>query len=405
MSDPDQSPCPAPLPWIRPGWFLCGLALGFASLSWLGWECGRTDYHPGYARIYPAISPETNYYPTLNEMLAIVRQRCRRDQILVIVGGNSILEGVWQPVADLWSAHLQELLGDRFCVVNFAFRGGSPTDGGAVVAEVLRREYPRQIYIADEAPFNGVSSFAHEPYRYIFWQAYFRGLLLHDPARSRDIALYRSTPEGRRVFMEAAISTWFDVALNYRDLWNRACFQDFCTVPSYLGEYFPRLLTPRKAFADDEPDAYDPAFRDRRYPPAAFDTEMTIVRNATGQFYSRDRSGAWVLWSVERNQLSKIYPKAFPRSLIARTMILVSQNSPYYRRHLTPEELERDELGYRDAVQLWRDAGYTALEYGRDFSVDDFGDRTHLSKTGGHKLAELLAPQVRELARKLSYLP
>src|SRR5271157_686214 len=152
MSSEQPGPSPTPLPWMRAEWFLLGLLLGFGALSWLGWRAGRTDYHPGYARIHPAISPEMNYYPTLNEMTAIVRQRCRRDQVLVIVGGNSILEGVWQPVGDLWSARLQELLGDRYCVVNFAFRGGSPTDGGAVVAEALREEFPRQILIVNEAP-------------------------------------------------------------------------------------------------------------------------------------------------------------------------------------------------------------------------------------------------------------
>jgi len=404
MSSEQPGPSPTPLPWMRTEWFLMGLLLGLGALSWLGWRAGHTDYHPGYARIYPAISPETNYYPTLDEMTAIVRQRCRRDQVLVIVGGNSILEGVWQPVGDLWSARLQELLGDRYCVINFAFRGGSPTDGGAVVAEALRKEYPRQIYVADEAPFNGVESFAHEPYRYIFWQAYFRGQLMADAARSRHISEYRWNADQRRIFMESAISVWFDAVLNYRDFWNRVCFEDFCTVPSLLGDYVPKMLAPRRTFRDDEPDAYNPIFLAKKYPAASFDTEMFIVRNMTGQFYSRSRDGSWVLSQAKRAELAQNYNEAFPRALIPRTLILVSQNSPYYRSRLTPEERERDEQGFRDAVQLWRGAGYAAMDYGRDFGDDDFGDRSHLSKTGGRKLAEMLAPEVRALAQRLSYL-
>lgn len=402
MSEPAASPSSA-APWMRPGWFLAGIALGLAGLSWLGRSAGRTDFHPGYARIYPAISPETHYYPTLDELLTIVRARCRTDQTLVIVGGNSILEGVWQPVGDLWTRHLQELLGEHYCVINFAFRGGSPTDGGAVVAEVLRREFPHQIYVADEAPFNGVDSFAHEPYRYIFWQAYFRGWLLDVPARSRHIAEYQWNKEQRRTFSEAAISVWLDRALNYRDLWNRVCFEDFCTVPSYFGDYFPALLTPRRKFGDEEPDAYDPAFMAVKYPASSYEAEMRIVRDSSGQFYARAGDGAWQLSPAKHKELAKIYAEAFPPQLIPRTLILVSPSSPYYRSRLTPDETERDRQGYADAVRLWGDAGYPAMEYGRDFTEDDFGDRTHLSKTGGRKLAEQVAPEIRALADRLSY--
>ncbi len=405
MSGTDTSTSSRALRWIRPGWFVAGLVAGLGALSWLGWQSGRTNFHPGFSRIYPAISPETNYYPTLDEMIAVVRSRCRHDQVLVIVGGNSILAGVWQPEADLWSKHLQELLGNHYCVINFAFRGGSPTDGGAVVAEVLRREYPHQVYIADEAPFNGVESFAHEPYRYIFWQAYFRGLLIDSAPREMRISQYLWNSGQRRIYTEAKINGWLDRALNYRNLWNRVCFEYFCTVPSYLGDYFPKILTPRRKFADDEPDAYNPDFMKRKYAPAILDAEMNIVRNLTSRFYTRAYDGRWLLSKAKHKELALIYSEAFPKSLIPRTLILVSQSSPYYRSRLTDDERARDVQGYKDSVQLWRDAGFTAEDYGANFSDDDFGDRSHLSKTGGRKLAEAIAPIVGEIAGRTSAQP
>jgi hypothetical protein len=341
----------SPYPWVRPGWFLAGLALGLAGLSFVGWLSGRTDYHPQYARIYPAISPETNYCPTLNEMTAIVRQRCRPDQVLVIVGGNSILEGVWQPVADLWSDHLQQLLGDRYCVINFAFRGGSPTD-----------------------------------------------------ARRRAVSEYQWDPDQRHILQEAAVSTWMDSALHYRDLWNRVCFEDFCTVPSNLGDYIPAMLTPRREFKDEEPDAYDPAFMSKKYPASVLPTEMGIVRSVTSQFFRRGRDGVWRLSWAKHRELARNYAEVFPKDLIARTLILVSRSSPYYRLRLDADEQVREDLGYHDAVLLWQGAGYPAVEFGRDFTDDDFGDRIHLSTTGGRKLAALVAPQVSAIAAKLSYL-
>jgi hypothetical protein len=399
---------PANLPsarfqWIRPIWFLSGFTFGLVGLAWLGHRTALTDYHPGYVRLYPATSPEASYYPTLNEMAAIVRARCRPDQVLVIVGGNSILQGVWQPAAQIWSKHLQELLGDKYCVVNFAFRGAAPTDGGAVLAEALRNEYPRQIYIADEAPLTGVESYGHEPYLYLFWQAYFRGQLLAFPPRDERLRQYRLVPEHRRMLVETAISVLFDRLFNYNDLWNRVCFEWACTVPSYLGQAIPELLTPRRKFPDAEPDATDPDMVAIRYPAKFMDTEMEIVRGPM-VFYHPGADGHLVLAPVTREDLTQRFDEAFPQPLKARTLMLISRSSPFYVRQLDSAEKAVYDQAFADTVQLWRESGYSAIEYGRDYNDDDFGDRTHLSKLGGWKLAADVAPQVQSMAKKLAYL-
>jgi hypothetical protein len=405
MSSPDTSVQPSVPAWMRPWWFLAGLLAGLGALSYEGWQRGHTDFHPGFSRIYPAISPETNYLPTLDELLSIVRHRCRRDQVLVVVGGNSILAGVWQPEPDLWTKRLQEKLGDRYCVVNLAFRGGSPTDGGAVVAEVLRREFPRQIYVANEAPFNGVEAFAHEPYRYLFWQAYFRGWLLDSPGREKQISRFKWNAGQHKAYNEAAASVWLDEALNFRDLWNWVTFEKVCTVPSYLGDYVPAMLAPRRTFKDEEPDAFNPIFLARKYAPSSLDAEMAIVRGFTERFYHRGPSGEWVFSKPDFEARDGLNGEAFPKELKARTLILLSRNSPYYRRLLSAEEQSRDDEGYRQAVQLWARNGYPVMEYGRDFGDNDYGDRTHLSKTGGARLADAVAPRIEAMARDLHYLP
>ena len=40
---------------------------------------------------------------------------------------------------------------------------------------------------------------------------------------------------------------------------------------------------------------------------------------------------------------------------------------------------------------------------GPDFTVDDYHDRTHLTAAGGTKLADALAPVVRQMADRLGY--
>ena len=149
-----SEPAPVPVPrFFQPVTLLAGVVLGLIGLAWAGRAVTGRDWHRDFVRFHPLIAPESMYQPTIGEMRAIVRARCRPDQILVIVGGNSIFQGVGQPVENLWTRHLQELLGDRYAVVNLAFRGSSPTDAGALAAESLRDEYPRQIYLANVPPF------------------------------------------------------------------------------------------------------------------------------------------------------------------------------------------------------------------------------------------------------------
>jgi hypothetical protein len=409
MSDPVSQVHPARFQWLSAYWFLGGLALGLVALGWLGRRVARTDYHPDFIRFFPPTSPETNYFPTLNEMTAIVRARCRPDQVLVIVGGNSILQGVWQPSAEVWSKHLQELLGDRYCVLNFAFRGAGPANGGAVVAEVLRNAYPHQIYIANEASQTAVESIGFDPYRYLTWQAYFSGQLIDYPPRNAMIADYRSTPEGRRVLIDAAISTLFDRALYYRDLWNLITFKYFCTIPSLYAAALPELLTPRSKIPDAESDATSTENVNNRlnaigpYAASGFATEMQIVRGF--EIYShREPNGHWVLAEATRADMYEHFMASFPTQLKARTLMLISRSSPYYRRHLTPDEAIGEDTAYQNTVEIWEKAGYAAMSYGRDFDDDDYGDRTHLSKLGGAKLADAVAPKVRALAEQLGYL-
>ena len=404
MNAPESGfPPPARFGWIRPWWFLTGLVLGLASLGLVGARVGRTDLHPGFVRFHSIISPECNYFPTLDEMTAIVRARCRPDQVLVIVGGNSVLQGVWQRDVDIWSARLQELLGDGYCVVNFAFRGAAPADGGAVVAETLRKEYPRQVLIANDGVLTGTESVTHTPYSYIFWQAYFSGKLITYPAREARVKEYRNSGEPWATnYAEARASAWLDSVLHYKDLWNAVTLNYVGSVPNYLQLYFPLYLKPHRLYADPEQDGTDPRFDDIHYPPSTLEVETQIVKGPQ-LYYSKDGQGKWGLAAISRRDLAFRYGESFPPALKARTLMLVSGSSPYYIRRISADDKAMVVQATEDSVALFRGAGYPTIDYGWDFEPEDFGDRTHLTKLGGWKLAALVAPQVREISRKLGY--
>jgi hypothetical protein len=46
---------------------------------------------------------------------------------------------------------------------------------------------------------------------------------------------------------------------------------------------------------------------------------------------------------------------------------------------------------------------FTALHVGTEYLPEDYADWSHLTASGGAKLAEQVAPKVREMARRLGY--
>lgn len=389
-------------PPIRPGWFFFGLALGLVTLGWLGRYVGRTDYHPGFVRFNQAISPEGNYFPTVDEMCAIARGCCRPDQVLVVVGGNSILYGVWQMQQEVWTGRLQELLGPRYCVVNFAFRGAVPTDCGAVVAEALRDEFPRQIYIANEAPLTGEDAFGSAPYRFVFWQAYFSGRTLPFAPRDRQVRRYLSDRAHWNEAFELIFKEETDRVLHDTDFWNWVGFRHFFTVESRYSLEPERRFLPRSEFPDDEVDGNDPKWDGVHYPPAADALETNLVFAGARLAYDPTPHG-WRLKPAFHDDMLRTFGEAIPDRLKARTLILLGRNSPHYWNLGSPEDQDRGVAAIRDSVQLWRRAGYAAIEYGRGYSAEDYGDRAHLAPSGGRKLAAEVAPEVRAIAERLGY--
>src|SRR5207245_11801285 len=97
------------------------------------------------------------------------------NKIIVIVGGSSVLHGTGQAASQVWTRKLQEVLGERYQVINLALRCGRTNEFGQVAAEMLLAEYPQMIFICD--CFSG-DLFA-EPdglfYKYFYWDAYYKG--------------------------------------------------------------------------------------------------------------------------------------------------------------------------------------------------------------------------------------
>ncbi len=379
-------------------WFAYGLLLGAVLLAGMVWRARTTEFHRGgFLRFHPLASPESQYRPTVEEMVSIVRNRCRPDQVLVLVGGNSILYGVGQPAAEVWTRRLQELLGARFCVINFAFRGGSITDGAAVVSEVLRDEYPQQILVANAAPIQASDPVGVEAYRYLIEYAYGNGLFTASPERDARLqtlpAVHPDTP-----------AYWFNRLeryLGFRTFWNSVAWNHISTVPFDLMPRFPTWSRARADWPDPEPDTSLVPIEER-FLPQFFDKELEVARAFSGEVTEKDpASGQWRVRPPTEQSFRANAARMRPDSLKAKTLVITSGNNPYHTRHFTADEQIRDEFARQASVRLWEEMGYAALAYGPEMSVEDYVDRTHLTKSGGNKLADLVAPEIRALAAQL----
>jgi hypothetical protein len=289
-------------------------------------------------------------------------------------------------------------------VVNLAFRGAAAADGGALVAEVLHQEYPRQIYVTNVGVMQAADPAGSDPYRFAFWEAYYKGLLMNYAPRNQALRVhYQGSPGDRQTRVEIIGRVWLDRVLHFRDLWNWIGMRWVFTVPIVYYPTWTERLQPRQNYTDQEGNFDDTPFS-QRFSDRGLDIELRIVRGSTEGYYQPAVDGGWVLNAVLRQRFVDLNRAIMPEPLRRRTLIVVSKNSPYYVDKLTAPEQARDDQAYRDSVEIWRDSGYHAITYASDITAEDYGDRAHLTVSGGRKLAALVAENVRAIAAEQGYL-
>lgn len=376
------------------------MIIGFGSalllLAWSGRRLAHDGFHEKFVRFHPLIAPDSNYRPTVAEMQGVVREIARPDQILVVIAGNSILLGVGQPVGSIWSQRLQELLGPDYAVVNLAFRGSSPTTGGTIVAETLREEYPKQILIANVGATEAIDPLGTGDYRFIVYDAHFKGLLL--PWPPRDTLLEALPPLSEQV-LNARIDRW----IYQNSFWNWWSTQIGFTFPTPMLPDLADAFNARGSLPDRENDYDDFPFR-TRFAPEFEARNMEIAAARSSDFYPKQVDGEWQLDHQTYENFLASARNAFPDSLKSRTLLLTGRDAPYYTRQLAPEIQARDDLAFARSVAGLESLGFAAMQYGKDYDASQYGDRTHLTKSGGARLAADVAPHVRELAAKLGYI-
>ena len=227
---------------LSPAALLVGGLLAFVVCCMGGRILSRHNPYKWFVRFHQYLNPQTQFYPTASQLCALARTRLDRDKVAVIVGGNSILHGVGQRAAEVWTGTLQETLGEDYRVLNLAVPGAEPCEFGGVLAEALTAEYKRLIYVTAL----GSSTNPQEPdgraYRYLYWDAHYKGLLPRDLEREQRLAARRQQ-EGP-AFDELRAGRRLDARLFYQDLWTTLALKKGGTVWTPLlrnSSFRPRL--------------------------------------------------------------------------------------------------------------------------------------------------------------------
>lgn len=380
--------------------FLVAFVVTLISLSLLGRWCSQQNPYQNFVRFHQLITPEALYYPTISHLRAIAKEQLQdQDKVGVIVGGSSVFNGATQPPNRIWTKHLQELLGDRYRVVNFALPSGRVQGGGAIAAQSLLNEGYKIIFTSDMT--GKFTLDGGEVYNYFLWDAVYKKLIKDDSTLRREIDLSQID---RSRWNELNLRMWLDSVFYFNDLWTSIGYRYFFTVWNFLiaGDF------PAQSFTKPRSQTLDPESKRELKPvPERYkvlgNDEMVhdIIIKACNYLLDEKKQKPRGIDDI--NHDAQI---AFPKSFHQHTLLVINHASPYYLETLPSQYQGCWQKGTALVTQEMQKNGYWALDIGREveFTAEDFGDFLHLSPQGGMKLAESLAPKIQQIATSLGYL-
>ena len=390
---------------VRPYAFLSGFVVGLIILSVAGRLVSQTNYVVNFQRWHRYLSPDAIYYPTASQFRMLAHESVAPGQVMVIVGGSSVMEGVGQGSTELWTDELQRHLGDSYKVLNYAAGGGAMTDGSGVAAQILHKDGARLIFVSDLSPFGGIAPDGLRN-KYVFWDAYYKGLLPEAEGRMERIEQLGSQPGFGQDLDENRLRGMLESVFYHTDFWNWVGYNYFFTVPNVFTQMpFTIHTAPRKRFPDPVEHAIVRPLAERYQ--HNIDGEVNITRGVMLTACERNADGTLVDRPMQPPRSTPFdidAEMALPPGVRQQTLIVLMPESPFYTDRLSDAERAcYFKARPRMEVRLsW--LGYHSVHAGLGMTAEDYADRVHLLPSGGRKLAADVAVGVRSLAAELGYV-
>ena len=377
---------------------LIGVAVGFGLCCLAGRVVSRLPMLENFRRFHDLISPTALFYPTASELVSHVEHTVPRDKHLVVVGGASYFRGAGQNPDELWTLELQRLLGDDYCVVNYAMNWGGITPFAGVAFQALAREYPRISFVANASPVVVDDVDGGEIYRYVFWDAYYKGMLALPAPWSdqvREMARReRKDPAG----LELHLGKWTDQFSYACDLWTYVGYKWFFTV--WSDHASETMTAARRTYADPFNAKLAQEQRAFRQDQGYVQRYEAWNKDFAAKGFLPDKDGQLKLDPPAFGLISQLSVSMFPDDLKSKCYLVFMRFNPYFMQTFTADDWKRHELMYRVGQQAFERVGYRVVELpDADFTADDFYDAGHYMASGGRKVAKAVAASIREADR------
>jgi hypothetical protein len=373
--------------------FFLGVMIGFAGCAFAGRVVSGAPMFEKFVRFFAPIQPGRYFYPTASQLAAHVRHHTPPGKIPVIVGGASYFRGTGQNPTDVWTLELQRKLGDRYVVFNFAIDQAPITAFAAVAFTIIAQEYPDALYVANGNPMSGAPWDGGDVYGYVFWDAYYKGLLPTSIADAPRIREFARKQRANAETLETHLGKWIDRFAYACDLWTWISYKYLFTV--WADEHWRDPWLPRRHQVDgNDPNIRQTQLAIRRDEKYIRHSEEH-GRNASRDRFKKQRDGTWVPDERAWSGLAEEWKNLFPDELRPRCIVVFLRGNPYFMQTLTAEERARTELQYALGQRNLEGAGYRVVQFQADeLTPDDFYDGGHFVHSGGVKIAEKIAQHI-----------
>ncbi len=378
---------------FEPKLVMVGVVIGFSLCVALGHYFATKNLYVNFHRLHPYISMDTQFLPTFSNLLELVKSKIEPGKTLVIVGGDSVFNGQGQTVDKLWSDQLQKDLGDKYSVINISFRGGRVFEGAYWIYEALSKEKHDVIFVANA--FGAVIGIpcGNTPYRYMYWDGYYKGFMRDFPARKEFIDFNPSLLRDQfdKPLDELFLCMQLDKYLRFRDLWNVVSYRLFASI--WTDVTSKNFLCPRILYKDIIPVSDTGKARD---------SDQSIWLNTVRKYslpYFQSVNGKLVPNHQGWREFELLADCAVIPELRQNTLLVSVDICPFYYDMLSAQEQERHNAMRSRSMSGYDKKGYKTLILS-NLATEDFIDGVHLSPSGGLKMASQVAAKIREIKEK-----
>lgn len=376
--------------WLSSRYFFLGLFLGFILSSVAGYFLSQKARLHSFSRFFRHISLEMDYYPTAAELLATAKRKVKPDDILVLIGGSSILRGEGQNPNELWSEQLQKELGHPFKVLNYASNGAGFPAFGAVAFRMLSKDYPHIIFITtssfvEERPIDG-----GKLYGYVFWDAYYKHLLPLNNNEKNLVTQLRKQQLRTKEGMEMHIMSYLDSFLYFKALWNWVGYQHVFTLWNAQAATSP--FQPKRRYTESTQNIEE-AVKTIAQDKKRFQSELNVLRET---FVHYDNQQA----ALAKKNYATLFDARYRRKIVCVQAIY----NPKHLNALTRHEQHQYKTVVKDIIGIMQSQDYNVIQL-HHLTPEDFMDLQHLVATGGQKAALAVAAEVKKVAVREGFMP